>query len=91
MKYAMNHETRNALSSLSYWQAELSWATEKGIPSPEIGKIHNSLSCACDECDRLSIPFWVQNAALSLGWDWRVYESTYFNSWMSRKGITLAA
>ena len=91
MEYKMNMETKNALEGLAFWSQELSWAQEKKLPKCEMEKITNTMDDICNECDKLHIPYWAQNAAISMGWDWRTYQNTSFVSYMSTKGITYHA
>ena len=55
--------------------------------SVEIAENDKTVSSLFDYLDALSVPCWVQNAALAFGKDWMRYKSGSLSAWLSDRGI----
>lgn len=62
------------LEYVARWRADLEYIRERfGADDPEADTSRKSIECGLDQCDALNIPYWLQNAALSFGENWREY------------------
>lgn len=76
MKYSVTRTQYKKLEGLAYWIAESAYPRERG-DNKNADKTIRSLF---NECDRLQIPFIVQNAVIEFGRNWRRYKSEYLSS-----------
>lgn len=84
-------EQTSSLEALAYWVADESYIRERfGTKDPEIEICKRTISeCVFPECDRLKIPYWVQNCVICFAENWRAYQSFYLKNAMESKGIVL--
>lgn len=89
LEFRANLEQKRALEGLAYWVADENYIRERfGNDDPEIKKCHDTIcKCIFPECDNLKIPFWVQNAVVSIGENWRRYKENYFITLCAEKNI----
>lgn len=89
LEFYANKEQRNALEGLAYWVADENYIRERfGRDDAEIKICHDTIcKCIFPECDRLGIPFWVQNSVVAIGENWRRYKENYFSSLCKEKNI----
>lgn len=82
-------EQRKALEGLAYWVADENYIRERfGENDPDIKTCHDTITkCIFPECDRLNIPFWVQNSVICIGENWRKYKEFYFSTLLAEKNI----
>ncbi len=88
MEMFLNHEQYTALQGLSYWISDSAYITERfGQDDPELQKVDATIRMCFDECDKLQIPFWVQNATISFGNNWRYAKEHYLDSYLKSRNI----
>ena len=77
-----------SLEGLAYWIAQHSYMSERyGIEDPEMPRIDDTIHMCFEECDVLQIPYWVQNATITFGRDWRYAEGHYLTSYLETRNI----
>lgn len=94
MTFVMNSKQWEVLEGLAYWVANHAYIVEKyGAYDPELPKIRKTIAESIyPACDRLKIPFWVQNTVSVFAENWRDYAyNVYLRSYLAKKGITYAA
>ena len=79
------------LEGLASWQADLSYILERdGKETPETRRTRDNLEYCLVQLDALRVPFWLQNAALAFGRDWRRTRQTGLVQWIkTRPGYTV--
>lgn len=78
MKYSVTRTQYKKLEGLAYWIAESAYTRER---AGEVKKtVDTTIRELFNECDRLQIPFTVQNAVIEFGRNWRRYKSEYLTS-----------
>ena len=76
------------LEALVYWTANKAYTAERyPDDTEELKRCNEEIRDRLNYCDIEKIPFWVQNAALAFGGDWRRYKSEYFRNAMQKYGI----
>lgn len=79
------------LEYLSRWRADLAYVTERfGHDEPEAQVSRKSVEFAFTILDRLQVPYWLQNAALAYGEDWRNRQRESFAHYLLRKGYEVS-
>ena len=79
------------LDYLARWRADLAYITERwGKKEPEAEVSRKSVEFAFTVLDRLHVPFWLQNAALAYGEDWRNRQREGFEHYLTRMGYEVA-
>ena len=91
LTFTANQEQKRAIEGLAYWVADENYIRERfGNDDPDIRKCHDTITkCIFPECDRLGIPFWVQNTIISIGRNWRQYKENYLSELCKKKNIIL--
>ena len=86
-------EQSRELEYLARWRADLEYIKERyGAADPEAETSRKSIEFSFSRLDALRVPFFLQNAALAFGEDWRRQLQTDLFSWLaSRKGYTVSA
>lgn len=89
LKFECTLKQFNALHGLAYWVADAAYIRERyGDSEPELKKADETIRFCCfPELDRLGVPFWVQNAAVAIGGDWRNFKARYFSELLKEKNI----
>lgn len=84
-----NREQRKVLYGLAYWVANENYLRERfRDDEPELQRCRNTiLNCLVPECDKLKIPFWVQNTVICFAEDWRRYKANYLDLYLKGKNI----
>lgn len=83
----LDMDARRALEYIARWRADLAYISERyGSDDPEADTSRRSIEFGLDDADRRGLPFWLQNAALQFGEDWRIYKSTDLFTWLTRRG-----
>ena len=79
----------NALNGLAFWVADAAYIRERyGDSDPELKIADDTIRLCCfPELDRLGVPFWVQNVAITIGSDWRLFKTRYFSELLREKNI----
>ena len=89
--FDLNTQLRRELDYLARWRADLAYITERwGKGDPEAQVSRGSIEFAFTVLDRLNVPFWLQNAALAYGEDWRNRQRESFEHYLTRKGYEVA-
>lgn len=83
-------EQRNALEGLAYWIAQKAACKEKysnkDVAYMENLRIDRTIKeSILPECDKLKIPFWVQNSVICWAENWRNYAGKYMSVEMAKK------
>lgn len=89
-QYKYSGDVYSALEGIAYRQADTSYMVERygaDGAAVEIAENNKTVSGLFDYLDALSVPMWVQNAALAFGRDWRRYKSSGLNRWLADRGI----
>lgn len=82
LSFSATYEQKNALESLQYWIAELHYLKKHGGDEFDFQKARKTIELCCfPKCDRLSIPYWVQNAVIAWAENGR-YEREYFSDFL---------
>lgn len=86
-------EQARELEYLARWRADLEYIKERyGAADPETETSRKSIEFSFSRLDALRVPFFLQNAALAFGEDWRRQLQTDLFSWLaSREGYTVSA
>ena len=80
-------DARRTLEYIARWRADLAYISEHwGVGDPEAEISRRSIEFGLEDADRRGLPYWLQNAALQFGEDWRRYKSTDLFSWLSGRG-----
>lgn len=93
LEYVLTERQYHALSGLAYWIADGKYFRERNDPETlptyhgELEKIRKTVGMCFDECDKLKIPFWVQNAVICFAEDWRRYKETYMDKYLEKRNI----
>ena len=79
----------NALHGLAFWVANAAYIRERyGDDDPDLEKADKTIKLCCfPELDRLGVPFWVQDTAIAIGSDWRLFKTRYFSELLREKNI----
>lgn len=89
--FDLNMQQRRELDYLARWRADLAYITERwGKDDPETQVSRGCIEFAFTVLDRLHVPFWLQNAALAYGEDWRNRQHESFEHYLRRKGYEIA-
>lgn len=91
MQYRYNREVYNALDGIAYRAADNNYMIERygaDGAAVEIAENDKTVSGLFDYLDALNVPYWVQNAALAFGRDWRRYKSGSLSAWLADRGIS---
>lgn len=87
INFRFNDAIMRELEYLSRWRADLAYIVERfGGDDPEADVSRRSVRFAFDRLDKLGCPFWLQNAALAYGEDWRGRMQTDFPGWLEKHG-----
>lgn len=92
MKYTYTKEVYNHLDGIAYRAADNNYMVEKygaDGAAVEIAENKQTVSGLFNALDAMGVPFWVQNAALAFGSNWRRYRSASLAAWLQDRGITL--
>lgn len=90
LQFNANQKQRKALEGLAYWIADRAYIAERyGNDDPEITTCAETIKSIFDECDRLAIPYWVQNAVIIFAENWRHYKTEYLDNVMKSRKIYL--
>lgn len=91
MEYRItSFSVKSEIESLSYWMIQNSFNSElKSRDEIETARIHKTMDEIFNQLDRLRVPFWVQNAVLSYGRNWRFAYTTDLYTFLADKGIIL--
>lgn len=89
----LTDEQARELEYLSRWRADLAYICERyGAQDPETQVSRKSIEFSFSRLDALRVPFFLQNAALAFGEDWRRQMQTDLFRWLaSRDGYTVSA
>lgn len=89
----INAEQARELEYLARWRADLAYICERyGREDPETQISRKSIEFSFSRLDALRVPFFLQNAALAFGEDWRRQLQNDFFHWLSsREGYTVSA
>ena len=81
------------LEYLARWRADLAYICERyGRQDPETQVSRKSIEFSLQQLDALCVPFWIQNAALAFGEDWRRQQSSGLFEWIGKRaGYTVTA
>ena len=91
MYFTANRNAEDELAGLIYWRANLAYTKERcPDDKDEIRHCCKSIEFAFTQLDRLGVPFWVQNAALTWAENWKNYVQRDFWLDMAARGITRA-
>lgn len=75
------------LEYLAGWTANLSYAKERYPDRADgIDRCRKSIEFSFTVLDKAEIPYWLQNAALEYGEDWRNRQRESFEHFLKRKG-----
>lgn len=91
LSFYATKEQKSALEGLAYWVADENYIRERfGASDNEIQVCQKTIcECIFPECDRLQIPFWVQNSIIAIAKNWRRYKENYFATLCAEKNIYL--
>ena len=91
MAATVSRDARAELDGLAAWQADLSYMIERdGGETPETRRTRDNIEFTLRQLDALGVPFWLQNAALAFGRDWRRTRQTGLFEWIkTRPGYTV--
>lgn len=64
LSFIPNMREKSELEGLKYWIEEVNFLKVRGYSEAEILKADASVKFCFGELDRLSVPFWVQNAVI---------------------------
>lgn len=89
----INDEQARELEYLARWRADLAYICERyGREDPETQTSRKSIEFSFSRLDALHVPFFLQNAAIAFGEDWRRQLQTDLFRWLaSREGYTVSA
>lgn len=93
-QYKYNRDVYSALEGIAFRQADTSYMLERygaDGAAVELEENRKTVSGLFDYLDALAVPFWVQNAALAFGRDWRRYKSGSLSAWLADRGISPSA
>lgn len=93
-QYKYNRDVYSALEGIAFRQADTSYMLERygaDGAAVELEENRKTVSGLFDYLDALAVPFWVQNAALAFGRDWRRYKSGSLSEWLAARGISPTA
>lgn len=80
LSFICTQEEYNTLSGLAYRIADNAFMIERygrQDASIELGQNHKTILGLFDQLDKMSVPYWVQNAVISWSEDWRRYKKEY--------------
>lgn len=88
LSFIYTKEQEKALESLAYWVADVHYIKERYGKDPELITCDKTIQLCCfPECDRLKIPFWVQNTVICFAENWRQYKEMYLCDFLKTKNI----
>lgn len=89
----LTDEQARELEYLARWREDLAYICERyGAQDPETQVSRKSIEFSFSRLDALHVPFFLQNAALAFGEDWRRQMQTDLFRWLaSRDGYTVTA
>ena len=90
LEFLASREQWKTLEALAYWIAETAYTRERFGETPELYLYDETIRAIFGDCDKLGIPFWVQNAAIAYGSDWRQHEEKYMETVLNPKNIFCA-
>ena len=81
MKCNLTQNQLTELFSLCFWHGSMKYFIERNSPKAdyyeaEYKRYHENIVFCFEMCDRLNVPFWVQNTVLAAS---DTYEKYYFN------------
>jgi len=94
MEFYYTSEQYNALSGLAYRIADNAYMIERygrDGASIELEENKKTISGLFDTLDRLTVPFWVQNAVIAFAEDWRRWKSRGLREWLEQNRNIKAA
>lgn len=87
IEYSFTEAVMNDLEYLARWRADLAYIVERyGGDDPEAEVSRLNVRYAFDQLDKLGCPYWLQNAALAYGEDWRGRMQIDFPGWLEKHG-----
>ena len=87
IEYKCSDKEWRELEYLARWRADLAYIVERyGSDEPEAQVSRKSVEASFEQLDKMCVPFWLQNAALSFGEDWRNYKSSDFSEFLTKRG-----
>lgn len=82
LSFTPSHTQLKALEGLQYWIAELHYLKNHKHTVHDENKARTTIEkCCFPQCDRLQIPFWVQNAVIMWAESGR-YQNEYFSDFI---------
>lgn len=88
--FSATREQRDELEGLAYWIADRAWSRERGeLDEYEDSRTDNTIRAIFDALDRLSVPYWVQNAVCCWAENWRRAMKENLRDAMRAKQIVL--
>lgn len=60
----LTHNQFKKLEGLWFWMRELKFSLNANDDAEHIDRVHKNISILIDDCDKLNIPFTIQNAVL---------------------------
>lgn len=92
MEYRAGREAADEITGLIYWAANLAYTKERCADDVhEIAHCRKSIEFSFTQLDRLGVPFWVQNAALTWAENWKNWVQRDFWVDMTARHIYRAA
>lgn len=90
LHYELTQTIYNKLLSLAYRIADNAYMIERyGLNDTEVERAqnHKTIVLTFNELDAAGVPFWVQNAALAFGQDWRRYKTDCLYYFLKSRGV----
>lgn len=90
LSFTVTRDQYGVLVGIAYWTAQMDYYHErygKKEVDPEFDKMVDNVTSLFDEADRMGIPIWVQNKAVTFGSDWRVIEKYDLRGFLNKNGI----
>ena len=81
------------LEALAYWIADNSYCRERmsraDYEREEQPRHHETIISIFNALDRLSVPYWTQNAVITWAEDWRQHAGEYMEQALTRRGYNI--
>lgn len=90
MTFTATIDQRRALEGLAYWAAEQAYTRERfPADADTLRRADETICMNFDICDRLQVPYWVQNTVLCWAQNWRNTKTDYLRHAMTAHNINL--